>query len=371
MAVKFGTLGVLAALCLSSLAMASDQKELAAKMLMRSMQREFPVNVVSIITQRDPGSDQSFQRVKVERNREGMQRCTILQPLRMQGVMSVDDGDRMKIYLPDKKILLDQESPGRAGDEIDQRMKLVKKNYSFTLQDGGKIAGRTATIVTATPRFDDLEVRRYYLDQATAYPLRLETFTSGQEITVVFDTKDIEFPEDMDDDLFSLEPMGKFRTIKYNRPTKVVSPIQAKSLIGFTPLVPKGLPMGFEVQEVQFSDNSDNKAIVVRLSDGLARATVYQTKVGEKLSSDEDSTVLEYKGVRLMLVSDLPKPIRDQLLKSFLSQAISESATRAQRIYGSLSPLESGLMAFQELMDGGWAFANIEGFPVDQDFDQM
>jgi outer membrane lipoprotein-sorting protein len=353
----------LASAALIALAVASpatDQKEQAAKMLMRSMQREFPVNVISIITQRDPKSDNSFQRVKVERTRDGLQRCTILQPLRMQGVTSIDDGARMKIYLPDKKIVLDQESPGKAGVDIEDRMKIVRKNYSFSMSDGGQIAGRSTVCVTATPRFDELEIRRYYLDRSTAYPLRLETHLSGKEITVVFDTKDIQFPKTLDRSLFKLATVGQVKTIRYTRPTRVSSAVQAKTLVGFTPLVPKGLPLGFEVQEVQFSDNSDSKAIVVRLSDGLARASVYQTKSGEKLTSDEDSTIFDYKGVRLMLVSDLPKSIREQLLRSFISKSVSEDGDRAQRIYGSISPLESGLMACLELAGGAWAFTDIE-----------
>jgi outer membrane lipoprotein-sorting protein len=355
---------LLAALLAASSGLASDSQQ-AAKMLMRSMQRTFPVNVVSVMVQRDPKSDNSYQRVKVERTKDGLQRCTILQPLRMQGVMSVDDGDRMKIYLPDRKIVLDQESPGKVNCEVDQRMKLVRKNYSFSMSDGGRIAGRDAVCVVATPRYDEMEIRRYSLDAATAYPLRLETYLNGKEITVVFDTKDIQFPATMDRNLFTISPLGSVRTITYSRPTKVVSPAQAKSLVGFTPLVPKGLPLGFEVQEVQFSNNSDSKAIVVRLSDGLARASVYQTKSDDKLTSDEDSSVLEYKGVRLMLVSDLPKSTRDQLLRAFLTQALAEPADRAQRFYSALSPLEAGLMASLELQRGQWMFAQLDRLSKD------
>lgn len=341
----------------------------ATALLLRSMQRTFPVNVVSVIIQRDPKSDQSFQRVKVERTKDGLQRCTILQPLRMQGVTSVDDGERMKIYLPDRKVLLDQESPAKAGGEDDERTQLIKKNYTFAMSDGGKVAGRNAVMVVATPRYDELEVRRYYLDEETAYPLRLETYLAGAEIHVVYDTKDIDFPKTIDRGIFSLNPLGQIRTITYNRPTKVVSPAQAKSLVGFTPLVPRDLPMGFAVQEVQFSDNSDTKAIVVRISDGLARASIYQTKSGDKLSSDEDSTVIEYKGVRLMLVSDLSKDIRDQLLRSFLDHAISDPATRAQKFYSGLSPFEAGLLASLELMSNVSALDQIEDLNDNQGVD--
>jgi hypothetical protein len=338
---------------------AFGQSDQAMQYLARSMQRSFPVNITTIMLQRDPGSEGSFQRVKVQRSREGMTRCTILQPLRYQGFTLVDDGDRLRTFLPDENLILDQESPGKEPCEADRKLKLAKKNYSFRLLQSEPIAGRDTVCVIASPRYGELEIRKYYLDAATSYPLRLETYGAGREITVVYDTKLIEFPKAIDRDLFSLSVNGA-HTVKYNRPSKVVSARQAQEIVGFIPLVPQGLPLGFQAQEVQFNDGPEAKSIVVRLSDGLARATIYETKVGVKMKALENSTVRISKDVQLMLVSDLPEDVRIQLLNAFIQQATSDPALRAQRIYGMLTPLEVGLQASLELAIKVSAFAGLD-----------
>jgi hypothetical protein len=339
---------------------ASAQSDGAVEYLIRSMQRTFPANISAILLQRDPGNEGSFQRVKVERSRDGSTRCTILQPLRYQGFTLVDDGDRLRTYLPDDNIILDQESPAKSADEIEQRMRLARRNYSFRLDSNGPIAGRQVVCVVATPKFSDLDIRKYYLDASTSYPLRLETYGAGNEIVVVYDTKLIEFPKALDKGLFTLQVTGA-KTIKYNRPTRVVSSQQAKSTVGFVPLVPTDLPMGFQVQEVQFNAGPGARSIAVRLSDGLARATVYESKADVKMKAVENSSTMEYpaNGIRLMIVSDLGKGIREQLLRSFIQQSTTDPAMRTDRTYGLLG-FDLGLRSIVELAASFSALAGLE-----------
>ena len=360
----FGVAALVAVAALSS----AQEAAAAAQMLSRSMQREFPTNVVAIILQRDPRAEGAFQRVKVERSKSGMARCTILQPLRMAGIVSVDNGDRLLTYVPDDKVIIDQDSPGKMPCEVDDRMALARKNYSFRFAGSMKIAGREAVCVVANPKFSTLESRRYYLDRETAYPLRLETWAEGNEISIVFDTKDIQYPKGLDSRFPEIDVPGDLRRIRYSMPARVVSDAQAKSKVGFSPLVPSGLPLGFKVQEIQFNDSKEWKSIVVRLSDGLARATVYQWRPDETdatIKTVENSTVDTYtdsKGnlIKVMLVSDLGASVRKKLLEAFVAQSLNDPAFRAQKLYGLLNPMTMGLQASLELVSSVWAFAGIE-----------
>ncbi len=349
-------------------------QETAAALLSRSMQRSFPANVIAVILQKDPRSE-SYQRVKVERNRLGMARCTILAPLRWSGMASVDTGERLLTYLPDKRIILDQESPGTQAGEVAERMALAKRNYHLRIMPSEPIAGRNTICIEAKPKNDDLEIRRYFLDSQTAYPLRLETFHHGNEINVMFDTKDISFPKSLDPKLFTLEPSGDVYVQKFTKPKKILSGSQAKNLVGFVPLVPTGLPLGFKVQELQFSEDGAWKSIVVRMSDGLARATLYQWPANSKVTlqtfSNSSTMVDKTTGLKLMIVSDLSPAVRMQLLKAFISESSVDPAVRAQRLFGMLVPLEGGLQSSLELITSIWAFSGIDSLSGTDDFDSV
>jgi outer membrane lipoprotein-sorting protein len=342
-------------------------QETAAQLLARSMQRQFAVNIVAIILQKDPESD-GFQRVKVERNKQGLARCTILQPLRLSGITSVDTGERLLTFLPDQRVVVDQRSPGADLCEVDDKIALAKRNYTFKIVPSGKIAGRDTICVQASPKFDDLETRRYFLDAKTAYPLRLETFIDQQELNVVFDTKDINFPKSIDNKTFELDAGSDVYVQKYTKPKTLVSGAQASKSVGFVPLIPEGLPLGFKSQEIQFSEQGRWKSIVIRLSDGLARATLYQWPANQKVTVQafSNSSSMVHNGIRLMLVSDLSPSVRMQLLKAFISQASIDPSLRPQRILRALMPVDAGLQASLELISSVWAFSGIENL---SDFD--
>ncbi len=296
----------------------------ARELLAKSLRRAFDVNVVAIIMQRDATDPGTFQRVKVERAADGRTHHTILQPLRLQGVESVDDGDRMRVFLPDRRMMIDQDSPQHDFPDLSKRMKLASKNYTFRIEGKPVVAGRQAWTVEAVPRHDEMDVRRYVIDEKTGYPLRLETISGEGKRKLFFDTKEIQYPENVDERVFTLRPLGGVKLIRYDKPKFMASASECASYVGFTPVEPESLPFGFIVQEVQYNETPDWRSIATRLTDGLARATVYQWRLTSKevqVSSLEDSTVLDRDGVRFMIVSDLSPSIRERLLLSFAGRA--------------------------------------------------
>jgi len=316
------TLSLLTVLAVGASVHASGGQGLTAKeVLLRSMQRVLPVNVVAIIVQRDPFGDGAFQTVRVERDRSGKIHHTVLQPLRLQGMESADDGDRSMIYWPDQNLLIDQDSPQRNPDDAESRMALASRNYSFKFGDSTTVAGRSAYCVVATPRSSALDVRRYYIDQETFFSLRMETVAPGRPPSLYVDTKDVKYPKKIDADSFVLKPIGSPRVQRYS-PYEELSMESANRRMGFYPLLPDAMPMGFKLQEMQLTNTNRWKAVAIRITDGLVRATIYQWRGGPRdLTSLEDRTAAEHNGINMILVSDLRSALREQLLNAFIQRA--------------------------------------------------
>ena len=89
------------------------------------------------------------------------------------------------------------------------------------------------------------------------------------------------------------------------------------------PIVPKTLPFGFVVRELQDSRSSDWKSVVLRVSDGLVRANVYQYLPDSRPKRPmADATSGETHGIKLILVCDSLAPtLRQQLLDALIAQA--------------------------------------------------
>ena len=320
----------LVATCLGITSPDSDARDLLEKALGRS----FGVNIVAIISQRDPRGEDSFQTVSVERDRSGKTHHTVLQPLRMQGVESVDDLVRFRMYLPDKGLLIDQDSPQRHPCDARWRTDLACQNYELRILDTGNIAGRRSTRIDAVPRFSEIPARRYYVDAATGYPLRLEMMDSDGAWITGFDTKDIRFPRSIEASRFRLDPMGDPKVVRYENPDRLTKASAAKS-IGFEPIVPTVLPFGFRVQSIQTNDGKGWRSLAMRLTDGLVRATIYQwqSKPGANdPHSIENSSVVEAGPLKVMLVTDLPASIRRKILDAFRlrSESLGMVATRSE-----------------------------------------
>ena len=300
-------------------------QDAAVAMLARSMQGAFRVNVEAIMIQRDHRGANSFMRIRVRRSKAGLQRQTVLEPLSRSGLDSTDDGDRWLTYFPDKLRLIDQESPRHENADIISRLDLAKKNYVFTTEPHADIAGRAVVCITASPRWPGIDGRRYCLDKQTAYPLRMETFSRGAAPSLVYDTKDVKYPPEMSEGALRMHPSPGVSKITYGRP-RTMTRAEAKQLLNFIPIVPKSLPLGFKVSELQYSGNSEWKSAIVRLTDGLARANVYQwLPDGKDMMSMADSTAGESNGIHILLVSDSLSPaLRSDLLDPFVSKVSVE-----------------------------------------------
>lgn len=302
-------------------ALHGGQNGRAMEFLARSWQSSFPTNVNAIVNQRDPRSESGVRQIRVLRSKDGKQRSTVLEPLRFQRIETIDDGVRNRTYFPDDHEIIDDESLSKVDNDFSERLELAKKNYTFDIASRPRIAGRVALCITATPKYPEMDMRKFYLDEATAYPLRAETVSGNGEVTTIFDTKVIYYPAKFGADTFKFQNFPNVRVIKYTRP-KTYSRAQIRAQVGFSPYIPDTLPYGFRVQEIQYSKGTAEapwSPVRVRIYDGLARATVYQWIPGaENLRTGDNSTSKLAGGVKIMIVSDLAPRIRQRLLDAFV-----------------------------------------------------
>jgi hypothetical protein len=294
----------------------------AKDLMVKSLTGRFAVNVVAIITQQDP-SESCYDTVKVERSTDGKIRHSFLAPLCMQGSCSVDDGNHSFLYWPDKKRLVKQDSQTRDEDGK-RRIPLAIKNYTFRFEGACQVAGHKTNCVLAIPHSGELDVRRYYLEAKTCYPLKLETISPRGETVVKFETKYLEFPKSIDARVFRIQAMGDVERIDRSKPCDITLQRAAEQL-GFSPIMPRELPLGFQVQEVQEDTSSDWHAVIFRLTDGLVRATLYQWKCSDgddsPVSLVEKNSQASHGGIRLVILADLPVEIRERLLSAFVEHA--------------------------------------------------
>ncbi|CAN5612442.1 hypothetical protein BH11ARM2_BH11ARM2_39280 [soil metagenome] len=330
---RLASLGLLA---LTSLAFAGDDGAKAA--FFRSMRRTFPVNVVTVIIQRDPKNEGVMQTIRMERDKRGRFHHTVIQPLRLAGIESADDGERARVYWPDQNLLIDQASPLLDPDDAPWRMKVAEANYSFKFGEKAKIAGRDAIEVIAQPHYGAMETRHFFLDAKIYYPLRITSVQPDGKETLYLDTKDILFPKQLSDDKFALKPVGAVKTLRYERPERM-NVAEVTKRLGFEPMLPQQIPMGFKIQEMQLTDSNDWHAAKIFINDGLVRATVYQwnAKYKVRLNSIENSSFTEYRGLRMLLVCEIAPSLRDQLLAAFVERAEAEAQIGQLGPFGTLS----------------------------------
>lgn len=296
-----------------------DEYARAREMLARSMRQARNINVVAIITKMSDDA-LGMQRVKLEQTAEGFQMGTVLQPLRFQGVMFTDDGRKSTMYLPDQRLVIESQALADMEQELSFRMELLEQNYQVRAEQSEPIAGRPTFRVVAEPKRAGLPARQFYLDQQNFYPLRIAAEEPNGEWKVYRDTQMVTYPAKMAAPFTKFNPPGAAQTIRYAAPKPLDQVRNKVARLGFDPVVPSRLPFGFKVQSAELRQNDGGQLAVLRLTDGLATAMVYQYRCSdmrEGIWSKGTATVLTEDGVTFDLRSDLDPSVRQQLLKSF------------------------------------------------------
>lgn len=305
------------------------QESAAKSVFLKYMEQSRFVEYTAIRTQLSGCDDLGGLQLKVQNNSAGQQRITVLAPLAIQGQVFLDDGERYVQFFPDENRLYVTKSPSFYLPSPKERLALAEKNYRFSLTKGSSIAGRKVVYVVATPHEDDMPVRRFGIDEKTSVILKMETVQSGRA-TVTLDTKAIEYQPSGSLGELRIQPATGVRTITVSEPVRVTSNSVAAALTGIVPVIPPSLPAGFWAREPEILGTPREQFIAVRITDGLATATIYQFSTkGAARNAPLPSGSVEntYGNIRFAVAGDLPKTVMHKLLKTFILEASKNSST--------------------------------------------
>lgn len=330
----------------------------AKDLLLKFLERSRYVKMTSIAEQPlRPGSKESMQ-LKIVQDEKGRRCSTVLQPLFMQGVKSIDDGKRWINYYPDEARLIVQDAPDKSTIFSPRaRLDLAEKNYSFALEKGPAIAGKACQVVVAVPKAPEIPTRRFSIEVTRCVLLRLETKLRSEPTRLLFDTKAITFPAKISSDLFELKPVGAVQTVTVTAPKSIDSSVDVKALVGFEPVLPKAFPYGFVPRKPEITGDDTSKMVVVQLTDGLAYATVYQFGSGSALAMKDPSLERLINGLRIKIVTDLPAEIGQRLLDVFAKEAtkalgsLRELSERSRALNGQNSQAKAPAASRSKVKD--------------------
>jgi len=296
----------------------------ARDLLSRYLERGNKVPLRSIVEHGFGMRTNRTMQLKIEQDGVGRFKATVLQPLSDQGKIIFDDGRKFMNYHPDENRLTIQDSPSLRAEDPRARMKLAALNYFFKIEKGPEIAGRRSVVVVASPRAGEMPVRRYSLESIKSVLLRLEIELSSGERYQLLDTKAITFLPSIPTSTFTFKPLSDVRIIELPSPTRIDSPEQAKEALGFEPILPQALPYGFVARVTELTGKNDCPMLAVRITDGLAYATVYQWK---RDTAAESERRWRQDGVRvgdinLRIAGDLPDTVRQRILETFAKSSL-------------------------------------------------
>jgi hypothetical protein len=296
--------------------------------MQKIMGRQPSFNSRAIIMQRVDSRSGVMQQIKVEISKSGNLHQIVISPISSSGIELVDDGKSTRIFTPDDRRIIVQPSGRESSRDIDFRMRLIDRNYNLNVVRREKVAGREAIVVEAAPRNAGVERRCYSIDKETGFLLRLETCQEGRSPTLLFETKMVEFPSEFPEATFRLAPSGV--VTQHYRPTCVAPEAWSKltSELGFRPILPTTLPLGFSIQQLQCENDSTVPAVAVRVTDGLAKATVYQwQRRGRPTNKVPEGTIVRSTGqLTVMISGDLPREAKERIIESFIAASRTERA---------------------------------------------
>ncbi len=309
----------------------------AEEALRRSMERAPLVNVDAIIEQAAPWGGEVV-RLRMWRDVQGRRRTEILSPINRQRQTSVDAGKTWTTYFPDDKKIRIHPSPMSEPDDLDFRMRLIRKNYRLEIDSKTTIAGRAAIRVVARPKWaNGLETRRFYLDAVTYVSLKMET--EGADAPT-YNVRRISFPARFERSTFDPPQGGSVKLDLASPPLRLKDVDDAERRLGFRPAAPRRLPMGFQSQGMALWDWRGVTPVQTRLTDGLVKINVYQFRIPTDRPAppprpgDDRKSARNVGDIRIEVRGDVPASVREKILgiyASKLSQGQKAQATGDDR----------------------------------------
>ncbi len=282
-------------------------------------------NTLVTLLQSQPMMGGSAERVimKVEMDGKGRSRRTMVQPLRLQGQVIIDDGRSMSILVPDQKEHRIIAVVASNMMKVDERMDLIRRNYRLSIESGEVIAGRSTHLIKVRPRHRGIPSRDISVDQKTFLPLRSISKSQTTE-RLILDTLSFDIPKGMPEEIFTASAPAGYRVRKMAGATRVANESDAAERLSFQPWIPRGLPYGMSVEALEVIGNGKESAFVIRLTDGFNIATLYQwdaQAIPLGLGSIRELGIISNKGLNMALIGDLPDSVMSRMKEHLAKEA--------------------------------------------------
>ena len=288
----------------------------ALDILERLYDEPFASNVVTIQRRRSPVNRSTFL-AQVESSRGIGAKITILEPISVQGMMYIDDGEVLRSYFPDLNTIYSQPSPQVLRMGTEQRLAAIKDNYRVRLLDQTEVARRKADVIELRPRNAKMPLRRLCVDAKEAFLLRSEV-VDDQTVKWV-DTIKVTFYSERLPEFAFHERRDAVRRESF---VKIVKDGKfAMALLGFEPRLPKKLPFGLKVVAQQVSGSESSPVYSVVVSDGIATVTVSQWNTKKrKEDGNERPMAVDAYGIGFAAYGDVPDDVLQEVAKTFADQ---------------------------------------------------
>lgn len=239
----------------------------------------------------------------------------VVEPSSSKGMEIIDDMERMLYYNPAKRMLTIEDR--RQDLTTEDQAKLIKQNYRLYISEGPHIAGRDTWTLYLEAMRQPLDSRRFLVDRSTGMALRSESVNNGA-VNLRFEFESIAFPakvaEPSPQQLFS-----KTKSIRDHRKPSL-DRNHAAAQLGFIPIIPVKVPLGMVVREMQVITVMDKPVLAIRMTDGLAWATLYEYKTAET-SADEMVGGKRAGLLTLVVRGDVPEAAKTLIQEVFAAQA--------------------------------------------------
>lgn len=248
-------------------------------------------------------------------------KVTWIHPSTMQGVAYFDDGRQIRQYFPDKNLLRLRKSFQSFWPDAESLLNLTAKNY--TVKDAGRTTriGREANIVVATAKYQELGSRRFLIDSRLPVVLEDRHTAGGDTIVRLQAIQLREMPPGEVD--LSLGAPANAAIAEGWGPKDITDMKFAAGVLKFTPRIPEKIPFGFAVFAKQLVGREEQPFLVVRITDGLATAHIYEWRYGygaNKSMAEIPATLVDSRSdIAYSIVGDLPPKASEIVLQSFVS----------------------------------------------------
>jgi outer membrane lipoprotein-sorting protein len=301
----------------------------ALKTLLKALGSQRDVRATLLQTRSDRGQEITVNVQIVPRRGISAQ---VTRPLLFAGMVSFDDGTTWKNYDPELDLLRIEPSPAKFQMDVGLRQNLIEKNYTATIEREALIAGRKTVVVMLKPKIAEVACRRIYIDAENSLILRyVINDADGTSITTI-NTLSVDLTSPIDLTRFMNLGSGAARVEKAWGPIEVPTASAAARYVGFTPSVPGELALGLVQQAIHVVGTAQRSFVGVRLTDGMAVATVYlwAPKAGERLEDEPFKGQYDARGVdgvRVKVVGDVSARARDSLARQFASRHAGPSGS--------------------------------------------